>query len=240
MENIKKYSSIFLGVAYFLGFIAWNYLLRQLGFFEYQLIQTRFLSAGLLILSPFILLFLIWPKLLKSLMSFINNSSVSRFILVVIFLIYCFLFINFFFPLIPQYFGGGRPISAGIVATQDKLQILNDFGATLGDNADKKAIQTKGLCIFYQNSDVLLLGIPKNEYNELSNKISILQGRILIMSKDAIIGFDFLDEEIGCMSFKTIYPFDKELNIRNKLSNLSNFFLSVIDESKSFITRQYR
>ena len=192
-ENKEKKSisniAIFIAVAYGVGFISWNFYLIDFGIFEYQLLQTRYISAGsLFLLPPLVLFYILSPKLKKSIGDLMMPySSKSRMLVVFCCSLYLIIFIYLIFPSMPQYFGGSKPIPVSIIAESDVIKRWSDFGIDGADNAGKPSRQTQSLCAFYQNSDFVIVGIPKVENN------FIYLSRVLTLNKDQIQGFDVAD-----------------------------------------------
>ena len=54
IEKVLKTVPLFVFLLYVIGFVAWNSYLLKFGFFEYNLLQTRFISAGLLFVGTYI------------------------------------------------------------------------------------------------------------------------------------------------------------------------------------------
>lgn len=98
IKDLATYISIFLLLVYSSGFIAWNYFLSQYGFFEYNLLQTRYISAGILILffmtlsmAPFILFYYLIKKLIiKKIKSenYYNIIMATIFSILIVFIFY--------------------------------------------------------------------------------------------------------------------------------------------------------
>ena len=180
-----SYISISLATSYIVGFIAWNSHLVHYGFFEYNLLQTRFISAGFLILFPLVSPFYIFPKGLSWVINKNNSTAVWRFLFVILAILYLFLSVNYLFPKFSQKIGGAAPFPLSIVADQTTLKTLEDFGVKPGDNANKTSLQTQSVCAIYSNEDFLIFGITKVDDNGVFRI-----DRFLVLKKEKVTGFE--------------------------------------------------
>ncbi|MDD5031897.1 MAG: hypothetical protein PHR36_02510 [Patescibacteria group bacterium] len=87
-KSIKIFSSVIF-VSYVVGFICWNIYLGKFGFFEYNLLETRYISAGLLFLFIFLLLFIFFYYLI-AILSLVIRGMISLFIYAMIQLLVLF------------------------------------------------------------------------------------------------------------------------------------------------------
>lgn len=150
IEHIRKNWALLLGAIYIAGFTVWNRFLSNFGFFEYSFLQTKFISAGILAILSFYLIYS-WKLTTR------NNITV-----IITFLIYIFIiFPSVIFPLIPASFGGGMPIMTSLIDTPDEiLHLENDFNIPKEPNADgaKPSVQTRPLCLFFARENLLIIG----------------------------------------------------------------------------------
>ena len=140
-----------LAFSYAIGFISWNIFLRQFGYFEYNLLQTRFISAGILfsIYLSFLLhlVDMIRKRFTKKRKKpFLQWIKEKKFLVCSIIIVFLFVFSFEVFPITAQYFGGAKPIPASLVADIDTLKLLADFGVQLVENGEgKESRQTRAL-----------------------------------------------------------------------------------------------
>ena len=171
-RNFSEVFGIFSLLTYVIGFIVWNKYLGDFGFFEYNLIQARYISAGLLfiiiwiIVSRVIIFFL--HRFRKHEIRIIYKNAIA--LLIIISLVY---FSTEVFLLVPQWLGGGKPVATSILGTSEQIEYLKDLNFFPISNAGNPSIQTRA-CLFYQNNDYVLIG----SYS-----------RILSISRSSIIGF---------------------------------------------------
>lgn len=163
----KKYVGI-VAVAYLVGFVSWNYLLSRFGFFEYNLLATRFLSAGiafsLVAFFIFVLMFFIGIVLTK--FNFLKIDQTLTFQLrgtILATMLFIPIFILFIFPVLPVYLGGGKPFSVSIIGSAEQMSYLTNFNIELEENAGKSKVQTKLLCQIYQNAEFTIFIIANKE-----------------------------------------------------------------------------
>lgn len=192
LDRIAKQTSVFLFICYIAGFFEWNYYLSRFGFFEFDLLQTRFLSAGLLTLF----LPLLTMVFIKGARLFFEQLNFSTQIF--IFLIWLFIFSNFF-PLMPQYIGGAVPSLASIVSNEEINESFQLMG--LLNTEKNKTIQTVEGCKLYENKDQILIGFASSQSAHLSEDggtVTALdsQGvRVLALNKDKIQAINLLAQD---------------------------------------------
>ena len=170
---------------YAIGFIVWNTYLLSFGFFEFNIVQLRFISSGLLFLLPLAIL---------SCLSFaVSGSRTVKFILTAVsILVWLFLFIIVIFPVVPQSFGGARPIPTTIIGTTEQIEYLLNFNITTADNGEKLPVQTKPVCLIYQNQDYSLVFNATNIlYSDglVGMRKYKFHSRVLTLPKDRFVGF---------------------------------------------------
>ncbi len=180
LEKSTKMVGLFLVLAYALGFLAWNIHLSTYGYFEYDLIQTRFLSTGTLILIIFSIPALFSYSLLSSLKKDTLSAFFFRSIFGFIFAVSFVLFVQYLFPKISQSYGGAYPFTKWLIADPDEIEFLSNFNLLTERNGDKRSVQTGLVCEIYSNRDIMIVGARGEEGN---NK------RILILRKEYLKGF---------------------------------------------------
>src|ERR1700690_2781378 len=160
-KSIDKFTALLIHhapwaifVIYASGFCVWNLYLSRFGFFEYNLVQIRYLSAGLLLCVPILLALFTRTYFLnrivrKWLIEFVKSSVIA---LVLVWLLVIFIFFN----QIPQYFGGGAPIPTTIIGTPDQIAFLSNFGIRSAENGGRASVQTYPVCLVYQNDNYAL------------------------------------------------------------------------------------
>lgn len=104
LKKVTREGSVFLLLCYIAGFMAWNSYLSHFGFFESNLLQTRFLSAGLLILSLPLAIFFFSEKIRNA----FNSYKISRQIF--LFIIWVLFFGQCFSPIYPNIGEGQSPM----------------------------------------------------------------------------------------------------------------------------------
>lgn len=185
-KNLTGAVTIFTAVCYVLGFFAWNSFLLHYGIFEYAVLPSRFLSAGLLILALPLLLFVLLDD---NFWGLFKRNLLFKIFLSVVFSVYLIFFIGCIFPKIPQSFGGARPFSASLIPDIEMLEFFKDVGVLLAKNGDKPEKQTTGLCVFYMNADFLVIGVPKITQPD-PTKVDIRIARFLTLDKKRIFGIE--------------------------------------------------
>ena len=194
----KHFVWVVFGI-YASGFFVWNVYLSHFGFFEYNLIQIRFLSAGLLWWLPIILVILIEVSISR----IINSTRKKLQELVGFFfgVLVGLWFISlplFLFPLIPQYFGGAEPIPTSIIGTPDQIGFLKNFDIPSADNAGKASVQTFPICLIYQNDQYVLFlttTLTGTSTDTLGNINNVYKSRALSLAKSEYIGFQAVGDE---------------------------------------------
>lgn len=206
IDKIIKYSSALLLLAYIFGFITWNYHLSNYGFFEYNLLQVRYLSAGFLPALVLIVIFLI-TNLIKR----FKKAIVCLFI--VAFLpLYYFVYVRNIFPNFPPYFGGAKPFVVSIIANSEQIKMLENFNIEATPNAgDKDSVETIKVCNLYQNNEFVVIGVADKDIlckAEKTNEIVDFAQpkRVIILNRNDISGFSIVPvsnrfKNIACDGF---------------------------------------
>ena len=130
-----------------------------------NLIQTKFISAGIFFLIP-VFVFIELKKFTGEIPIY---GKITLFI-------YWFFFFIFIFPHIPQSFGGARPEPVTLIGTAEEIKYLQDFGIRTIPNGGHAVIQTQTVCKIYQNSEIVIIGVS----NPVSEGISVRQGAIVL------------------------------------------------------------
>lgn len=163
------------------GFFIWNIYLSRLGFFEYQIIQTRFVLTGLAFLVFLVCaggLVMVLGKFLSMCAYFSHSQFLDSFSIYVFFylgLIFLILFFPiFYFPMLSPALGGGQPRMLSIIADEKEIQYLAQFGVRI---AKGSSIQTVNYCIAYENDAKIVV---------------LLKNRVLELKKENIKGFSSL------------------------------------------------
>src|SRR3989338_148320 len=182
-------------VVYVIGFFSWNHYLGRFGFFEYELIQTRFFSAGFMSVTILSLIVLVVWRLLKTvnyekrLWKIFLNLPILYQISILIFILctWTLYFSTSVFPLLPQHWGGARPQIVSIIAsssTIDYLRVMNILPVNAG--AGKNPIESEKICLLYQNKEFLLLGHSNVEINQEATLATTSPNRVLILKREQI------------------------------------------------------
>lgn len=162
-KDFKENWQIVLAIVYVAGFAVWNRFLSNFGFFEYDFLQTKFISAGIWTTLSFYLLY-IW-KLRKR-----NTAAVGISFSVYVFVI----FPVAIFPLIPSSMGGGMPIVTSLIdASEEILHLQNNFNIPAAKNGTNPPVQTEPLCLFFARENLLIIG-----------PIYTNIGRIIVLPRD--------------------------------------------------------
>ena len=197
-SDIGRRISLGLAIAYGVGFIAWNFFLVRFGFFEYNLLQTRFLSAGALFLLPFVIGWYLIKKVSLALLLIYKKCLADRwvplvklgvkFILGVSLVVYYYLFVSKIFPKTDQYIGGAKPFPILIIFEPGKVNFYKDLGFEFypsGQGQPEKL--SRPVCNLYQNNDFVILGIVNPiKIEELETTIST---RIVILKREEAVSF---------------------------------------------------
>lgn len=189
-------SALFVALLYGIGFVVWNTRLIPFGFFEYNLLQVRFIAAGFV----FLLILFILILILDFILSRFNEYEIQIPVVLIIVLllgVIQFCFFQKIFIYIPQSFGGGRPIPTTILGTEEQIGYLSGLGVRGADNGDKKSIQTQPVCLVYQNDAYIVF----QSINQSDNKIS---ARNIPLSRDKFIGFSSIDPNASVRGCETL------------------------------------
>ncbi len=191
LETLSRIVALFLALSYGLGFLLWNIHLNDYGYFEYDLLQTRFILSGIVTILLFVIPFSILIHRLLGTQFLSRRSNFIKIVICGILLIVTgFLFVKIIFPWIPQPFGGARPLLKSIIAESSEIEFLSNFNIPAARNADgKSSVQTSPVCEIYSNRDLIIIGTIGE---------SGLTLRVLNIRKDKIKGF------------QTIAPFEEE------------------------------
>ena len=189
MENKVKAalqaSGLILFFCYVAGFLAWNIYLSHFGFFEYDLLQTRFLSAGFLILILPVTVFAVRKK------SRDKFLLLNHFYQAVFFFVWVCFFAIVIFPYIPQYFGGAKPYLASLVSNSEMIKSFELMGLLYSERQGEQVETTRG-CKLYENSDQILMGFGVVSLSEKQNSnqqyAQVDNIRIVAINKNQIQG----------------------------------------------------
>lgn len=176
-------------VVYAAGFVIWNYHLSQFGFFEYNLVQVRFISAGILFfLFPFLFFFAgIYNKKIKE-YSCIQGS-------IMLLIVVWFWFVPTHFYEISQVVGGGKPIPTALIGTIDQMKYVENFNVELAPNSNgKDSVQTSihnPICLIYENDKYAIFAIQTESVENVTETTATLlvKGRVITLSKQNFLGF---------------------------------------------------
>ncbi|MGC9610613.1 MAG: hypothetical protein ABSE68_00055 [Minisyncoccia bacterium] len=178
LGDIAKISTFLAIAALVSGFLIWNIYLVRLGFYEFNLIQARYIHAGitfLTLVTPIIFLILWIVRLLSK--KFLSITKPG------LYAVYCYFGIVFFLLLIPLYtflvfprisqaWGGAQPRVLGIIASEPDIAYLANFGIK-----NAYPLITGNLCIAYENQESVII---------------LLEDRVLFLKKDNFKGFNSL------------------------------------------------
>lgn len=178
-------------IIYASGFLILNYYLSHFGFFEYNLIQTRFLSTGLFLWLPCALILIISIFLLEKIpIKYVTLRGIINFGGGAFIGIWFSLF-PLLFPLVQQVFGGGKPVPASIIGTPEQIAFLANFDIPAADNATgKKSVQTLPVCVIYQNDQHILFfntTIPATIDPKAGSQLNFNQ-RVISLRQDQFLG----------------------------------------------------
>ncbi|MDO8561097.1 MAG: hypothetical protein Q7R91_02690 [bacterium] len=191
--SIKTEAVRLTALAYLVGFIAWNYFLSHFGFFEYNLLQTRFVSAGVLFISPVVLCLVLYKF-------FQIEVDFKIYEVAALLLVYFFVFVILEFPLMPQYFGGARPFATSLIGTKEQIKYLRNFGIQSEKNVEgEESIQTKPVCQIYQNNEFIIVGVamPEGDITKDAPLTLRVRGGALILKQNQVSGFNSIDTQLA-------------------------------------------
>jgi hypothetical protein len=183
-------------ITYAIGFLIWNTYLSGFGFFEYNLIQIRFLSAGLFVLLPTV--FFTEFAIFLSGRTRNDITSYALFSFALIWIPLSFLV----FPLAPQFLGGAKPIPSTIIGTTEQIKYLSNFGIwTPQDQSEKSIVQSNPVCLIYQNEKYILF-FAAEFYLATTTPSEVfpdglrlrLDEKVISLSKENFTGFLSVDE----------------------------------------------
>lgn len=160
---------LLLGALYIVGFIVWNGYLNRFGLSEFNFLQARFISAGILAVVIFCLPYYLLLRL-KS----------NKYLVAALSLLYLFYFFPaIILPFVPTSFGGGRPIVTSLIGTPEQIKYLEDnFNIPSEKNGENARVQTMPLCLFFEREDRVVIG-------PLYSSV----GRVVTLPDNRFIGF---------------------------------------------------
>ena len=192
--EINKMSGAFfngLAITYASGFVVWNIHLSRFGYFEYELLQSRFISTGIL--------FLLLPTIVYLFSFYKQNFSKKRMAASIAFVVlYFIIFTYILFPSIPQYLGGGKPYLGSIVANAETVKQYQKMGLLKSEISD---IETTRGCKIYENKNILIFGFIKGAFE--NNKYSVSADRVLIINRDKIDAVSVLPQDDPGLIYQT-------------------------------------
>ncbi len=195
LESIKNRYTEFILLTYICGFVSWNFYLGHFSFFEFDLLQTRFISAGILILLPVILL----ASFLSLFTKIKLIEEVPFFMKVILFLVWFSFFNVVLFPFIPQSLGGARPYVVSVVPTHDTTADFPTMGVSLAPVPNGiKGIQTVNGCKIYENNNLLILGFiyePVVSTTTSGTYVKTQSNRVLTIYKEHIEAMSILPQD---------------------------------------------
>lgn len=195
---ISKIILLALFLLYSFGFLTWNIYLNNFGFYEYNFIETNYISAGFL---SCLFLFIIYGVVFHTLQKFFKfslNSDINVYICIVVFSICIVLFPNYIFSRIPRHWLGGGMQQVSILGAPEQILYLNNFDIDGYDNGDKASVQSKPVCLIYQNDKYSLFGV----YNTITNK-----RRVISIENDRFTGLQYKGGDLGKNYFCDIKHF---------------------------------
>lgn len=178
LGDIVKIFSFLAIAALVSGFLIWNLYLVRLGFYEFNLIQARYIHSGitfLLVFIPSFALFVWIAKHLSMKFQFVKKFFISQIALyfgVILFFYLIILYTLFIFPRISQAWGGAQPRVLSIIASESDIEYLANFGIKM-----PSSVITQNLCIAYENQEFVII---------------LLENRVLSVKKESFKGFNSL------------------------------------------------
>ncbi|MFA5133952.1 MAG: hypothetical protein WC459_04085 [Patescibacteria group bacterium] len=200
IKEILKIISAFIGVIIIvpmvIGFFIWNIYLAKLGFWENDLIKTRFIITGILFSGLFLMVLFGIFKILPSVKNWILENFHKPFVIlliVIILLVGIDYYVRNWFVYFPLSLGGGEPRAISfLMETEEQLERLNK--ANLGViKVAGSTLETNKLCLLYENKDDIIIAVPKliNINNEPVKDIS----RIISFRKNSYLGLSYVPVE---------------------------------------------
>lgn len=180
---VAEWVAAILSLSYVIGFVLWNSFLGHYGYFEFDFLQTRFVSAGLAFLLPIVTIILLLITFGKQPLIWSRKKVlVSVYVAIVYFLIYAFAV----FPLLPQALGGARPFAVTLLGNSEQISYLNMFNLQAIPGS---AVQTVPICEIYSNSTVIIIGALSFDGQLQSGKAPIPIGaRVMILHQSELKG----------------------------------------------------
>lgn len=180
LSDIVKVISFIAITALASGFLIWNFYLVRLGFYEFNLIQARYIHSGItfLIISIIILipyLLIVWVvKLLLTKIQFVKKYylEITLYFGILLFSVWIITYTLLIFPFISQAWGGAQPRILSIIASEDDIRYLANFNIKT-----PSSVITENLCIAYENQDSIII---------------LLENRVLSIKKENLKGFNSL------------------------------------------------
>ena len=171
-----------------------------IGFFEYNLIQIRFLSAGLLLSLPIVLILAATYFPLKTIAA--KRKTIESIIgsITGILIGFWVPFLFMFFPYIPQYLGGAKPIPVSFIGTPAQIKFLENFDVPSIENGEKESVQTFPVCLIYQNDQYVLFFTANQESiisqdSDADNYQFLIKTRALLLSRSEYLGLQNMSGE---------------------------------------------
>ncbi|MCF7865307.1 MAG: hypothetical protein K9M11_02270 [Candidatus Pacebacteria bacterium] len=184
IELIGKSLAIYATSAYGLGFFVWNIYLQFLGVTP-NLFQGIYILTGTCFILTYIGLYgfaKLIIEIINGLLKFFHitispifaeKGEISNFIrflcTIVVSIFFVYVFSIYLFPANHSYFGGARPKLVSIIANEDQINFLQQFGIK-----KVSGIQTAIVCTAYEDNE---------------NIVVVLEDRILSLKKDEFKGF---------------------------------------------------
>jgi hypothetical protein len=173
------------------GYIAWNMYLSRYGVVEYNFVQTRFLSAGLLLWIPIIIVFSLSVYVLKHFHAGIRAWKLTGLVTGALIGAWLGVFI-FVFPLLPQSLGGARPIPISLLGTTEQIGMLANFGIKPASTFQANiGFLTEPLCLIYQNDQYVIVFVrdqATSTRKEGAFSVSVIP-EIISLNRDEFMGF---------------------------------------------------
>lgn len=187
-KEIEKKIGIIILILYVAGFVTWNTYLSNFGFFEFDLLQTRFVSAGFLCLVIPVIILVTSSK---------SRDKFSRLNIVtqsLCFFIWAIFFGTVVFSYVPQYLGGAKPFLASVVMEPDMVRAFKLMGYSY-PVSDTDSIETIRGCKIYENKEQVLMGFGVIDNEKTSTTtIAATNARLLYISKNKIQALSVLPQ----------------------------------------------
>ncbi len=184
LGNVAKIFSLVAAGALVAGFLIWNIYLVKLGFYEFSIIQARYIHTGVVFLvfllttlAALLIAISLLKKIsiIKKLLIFLDRLDLTSSGLAAFILLTLLAYTMLVFPRLSQALGGAQPRVLSIIASESDIDFLANFGIV-----KSSSVITENLCVAYENQESVVI---------------LLANRILGVKKENFKGFNSVPAE---------------------------------------------